>query len=68
MMKKYHTIPKSSYCNFCKPVGHDEKYCRTMDLLKERTSDTYKVQEEMMSGKVSPQFNQVPPPYNNAQQ
>jgi hypothetical protein len=28
MMKKYQTIPKSSYCNFCKSVGHDDKDCR----------------------------------------
>jgi hypothetical protein len=68
MMQKYQTIPKSSYCNFCKSVGHDDKDCRTMDLMRERTSDTYRVQEEMMTGKVAPQFNQVPPPYNTAQQ
>ena len=43
MMKKYHIVPKSSYCNFCKSVGHDDKYCRTMDLMRERTSETYRV-------------------------
>jgi hypothetical protein len=68
MMQKYKTIPKSSYCNFCKSVGHDDKDCRTMELMRERTSDTYRVQEEMMTGQDAPQFNQVPPPYNNAQQ
>jgi hypothetical protein len=68
MMQKYKTVPKSSYCNFCKSVGHDDKDCRTMELMRERTSDTYRVQEEMMTGQVAPQFNQVPPPYNNAQQ
>jgi hypothetical protein len=51
MMQKYQTVPKSSYCNFCKSVGHDDKDCRTMDLMRERTSDTYRVQEEMMTGK-----------------
>jgi hypothetical protein len=35
-----------------------------MELMRERTSDTYRVQEEMMTGKVAPQFNQVPAPYN----
>jgi hypothetical protein len=25
MMQKYHTVPKSSYYNFCKSVGHDDK-------------------------------------------
>jgi hypothetical protein len=68
MMKKYQTIPKCSYCNFCKLVGHDDKDCRTMELMRERTSDTYKVQEKMMIGKFAPQFNQVPTPYNNVQQ
>jgi hypothetical protein len=56
MMQKYQTVPKSSYCNFCKSVGHDDKDCRTMELMRERTSDTYRVQEEMMTGKVAPQF------------
>jgi hypothetical protein len=39
-----------------------------MELMRERTSDTYRVQEEMMTGKVAPHFNQVPPPYNTVQQ
>jgi hypothetical protein len=33
MMQKYETIPKSLDCNFCKSVGHDDKDCRTMDLM-----------------------------------
>lgn len=44
MIQKYKTIPKSSYCNFCKLVGHDDKDCRTMELMRERTSYTYRVQ------------------------
>jgi hypothetical protein len=60
MMQKYQTVPKSSYCNFCKSVGHDDKDCRTMDLMRERTSDAYRVQAEMMTGQATPQFNQVP--------
>jgi hypothetical protein len=68
MMQKYQTVPKSSYCNFCKSVGHDDKDCRTMDLMRERTSETYRVKAEMMTGKSSPQFNQVPTPYNTAHQ
>jgi hypothetical protein len=39
-----------------------------MDLMRERNLDTYRVQENMMTGKYAAQFNQVPPPYNNAQQ
>jgi hypothetical protein len=37
MMQKYQTIPKSSYFNFCKSVGHDDKDCRTMEMMRERT-------------------------------
>jgi hypothetical protein len=54
MMQKYQTIPKSSYCNFCKLVGHDEKDCKTMDLVRQRTSDAYRVQEEMMTNQAAP--------------
>jgi hypothetical protein len=68
MMQKYQTVPKSSYCNFCKSVGHDDKDSITMELMRERTSYAYRVQDEMMTGQVVPQFNQVPAPYNTAQQ
>jgi hypothetical protein len=68
MMQKYQTIPKSSYYTFCKSLGHDEKDCRTMELIHERTFDAYRVQVEMMMGKSAPQFNPVPIPYNTAQQ
>jgi hypothetical protein len=43
MIQKYQTVPKSSYCNFCKLVGHDDKDCPTLDLMRERTSDAYRV-------------------------
>jgi hypothetical protein len=66
MMQKYKTVPKSSY--FCKSVGHDDKYCRTMALIRERTSYAYRVQAEMMMGKDAPQFNQFPAPYNTGHQ
>jgi hypothetical protein len=68
MMQKYKTIPKSSYCNFCKSVGHDDKDFRTMEMMREIISDTYRVHEELMIGQDVPQFIQVPPPYNNVQQ
>jgi hypothetical protein len=35
-----------------------------MKLMRERTSNTYRVQVEMMIGKVSPRVRQVPTPYN----
>jgi hypothetical protein len=61
MMQKYQTMPKSTFCNFCKSVGHEDKDCRTLEMMKERTSDAYRMQVEPMTG----------PPvhkYNNAQQ
>jgi hypothetical protein len=68
MMQKYQIVPKNSYCTFCKSVGHDDKDCRTMEFMREGTSDTYRVQEEMMTGKSAPQFNEVLAPYKIVQQ
>jgi hypothetical protein len=68
MMQKYQTVPTNSYCTFFKLVGHDKKDCKTMELMWERTSDTYRVQAEMMLGQVAPQFTQAPTPYNTTQQ
>jgi hypothetical protein len=61
IMQKYYIVPKNSYCNFCKSVGHDDKDCRTMDLVRERTSDAYMVQEEMMIGKAAPWLTKYQP-------
>jgi hypothetical protein len=61
-------MPKSLYCNFFKSVGHDDKYCKTMELLRERTPDTYKVQVEMMTMKDAPEFNQIRTPYKTMPQ
>jgi hypothetical protein len=83
MMQKYQTIPKSTFCNFCKSVGHEDKDCRTLEIMKERTSYAYRVQDELMTTQPmcnnkynnaqQPQYNtvqqfQAQPQYNNAQQ
>jgi hypothetical protein len=75
MMQKYQIVPKTTFCNFCKLIGHVDKDCRTFELMKERTSKTYRVQDELMIGKPAqqPQYNsaqQFPmqPEYNNTQQ
>jgi hypothetical protein len=39
-----------------------------MDLMRERMSDTYRVQDEMMMGQDASQFNQAPPQYNTMSQ
>jgi hypothetical protein len=54
MMQKYKTKPKSTFCNFCKSVGHEEKKCRTLELMKKRTSDAYRMQDELMAGQTAP--------------
>jgi hypothetical protein len=43
MMQKYQTMPKSTFYNFCKFVGHEDKDFQTMEMMKERTSDTYRM-------------------------
>jgi hypothetical protein len=54
MMQKYQIVSKSSYLNFFKLVGHDDKDCKTMDLMRERMSDTWRVKVEMMTGQAAP--------------
>jgi hypothetical protein len=44
MMQKYQTMPKSTFYNFCKFFGHEEKDCRTLEMMKERTLDAYRMQ------------------------
>jgi hypothetical protein len=46
LLQKYWSTPRNLFCNFCKFVGHDEKDCHTFDLMRERTSDAYRIREE----------------------
>jgi hypothetical protein len=60
-------------CNFCKFVRHEDKDCRTLEMMKETTSYAYRMQDELMIGPPAQQYNNtknftVPPQYNNAQQ
>jgi hypothetical protein len=57
MMQKYQTMPKSTFYNFFKFVGHEEKDCRTLEIMKERTSDAYKMQDVPMTGPPKQQYN-----------
>ena len=50
MMKRYQKVPKTTFCNFCKSVGHEDKDSRTLEIMKESTSDTYMVWDELMTG------------------
>jgi hypothetical protein len=52
MMQKYQTIPKSTFCNFFMSVGHEEKDCITLEIMKERTSDAYRVQVDLMKTQI----------------
>jgi ribosomal protein S18 len=51
-MLKYQKVPKSTFCNFCKSVGHEDKDYRTLEMMKERIADTYKVQVEHVTGQM----------------
>jgi hypothetical protein len=46
LIHKYHIVPKSTFCNFCKLVGHEDKDYRTLEMMKERIAYTYRVQVE----------------------
>ena len=48
MMQKYQTVPKRTFCNFCKSVGHEDKDCKNLEIMKERTLNIYMVQVERM--------------------
>jgi len=48
MMQKYQIVPKSTFCNFCKFVGHEDKDCRALEIIKERTAYAYRMQVELM--------------------
>jgi ribosomal protein S18 len=47
-MLKYQNVPKSTFCNCCKSVGHEDKEYRNLEMMKERISDTYRVQAKLM--------------------
>jgi hypothetical protein len=46
LLQKYQSTPRNLFCKFFKPIGHEEKDCRAFDLMREKTSDMYKIQEE----------------------
>jgi hypothetical protein len=57
LMQKYQSTTKNLFCNFCKSMGHDKKECCTLNLMRERITEAYKVQgEEGPEGGV-PQYN-----------
>jgi hypothetical protein len=43
LLQKYQSTPKNLFCNFRKSVGHEEKYCRAFDLMREHTSYVYRI-------------------------
>ena len=43
LLQRYVQFPKNPYCKLCKSVGHNEDECRSFDLMRERTYDTYRV-------------------------
>jgi hypothetical protein len=49
MMQKYQTVTKTTFCNFSKLVGHEDKECKDLEIMKERNSNAYRVQDELMT-------------------
>jgi hypothetical protein len=45
LLQKYQSTPKNLFCNFCKSIGHGEKDFHMFDLIRECTSDMYRIQE-----------------------
>jgi hypothetical protein len=43
LMQKYQSTARNIFCNFCKSVRHEEKYCHTFYSMRERTADAYRV-------------------------
>ena len=52
------SAPTSIYYKFCTLVGHDKKDCKALQLLQEKTMDTYlmKNDEQMQVERVQPQY------------
>jgi hypothetical protein len=46
-MQKYVQTPTNLYCTFCKLVGYNDRYCRSYDLMHERSRDIYKMEGEV---------------------
>ena len=46
LLQRYVQVPKNPYCKFYKSVGHNEDECRSFDLMRERTYDAYRVQND----------------------
>ena len=48
MIQKYKIVPNITFHNFFKSIGNEDKDYRTFEIMKERTSNTYRVQDELM--------------------
>ena len=46
LLQRYVQVPKNPYFKFYKSVGHNEDECHSFDLMRERTYDAYRVQND----------------------
>lgn len=45
LLQKYTQMTQQLFCNFCRSVGHDERTCRSYEIIMDQTP-TYRVQNE----------------------
>jgi len=51
LLQKYQSMPRNLFCNFCKSVGHYEKYVPAFKLMRENPTHGYRIHEENESTK-----------------
>lgn len=66
MTQKYEATTRSLFCNFCKSVRHAIHHYHALDLMSERTFDSFKVQGFEGAKNVTNGLNQ--PGYSNSGQ
>lgn len=54
MLNKYQKTNHTPFREFYKIVGHDRKKCRALYLIREKSSNVYRMKEEEASQNVAP--------------
>ena len=54
------SAPTNLYCKFCRSVGHNEKDYKALQLLQEKTMDTYLMKNDENSVATSQSYGVAP--------